>query len=167
VERTVTLRDEIAAGVVAGLVGGVLTDLFLLVALVSNGTPLPAAAVALYGLFASVAMGPAAAANPGTAIPVGIAVHFCVAIGWALGYVYLARTQPHVLRRPIVSGLGFGVVVFVFMDVALVMSGVTQRPTPGGVALTLASYLVFYGIPVALVVSRMLARPSTRSGRAA
>ena len=54
-----------------------------------------------------------------------------LAIGWALGYVYLARTQPQLLARPFVSGAVFGVIVYIFTQIALLTAGLYHRPTPG------------------------------------
>ena len=58
-------------------------------------------------------------------MPLGVVMHFAVAIAWAFGYVYLVRTQPQLLSRPIVSGLGFGIVVYVFMQIVVLPRGCT------------------------------------------
>jgi hypothetical protein len=166
VRRTATLREEILAGVVAGIVAGILVDLFVLGVSVAGGTPLPTAVNGLYDFIASAAMGRAAFAQPGSGVALGVVLHFAVAIGWALGYVWLARTQPHLLTRPIVSGIGFGFVVFVFMNVALIAAGQYTRPTTSAIAIGVVAHLILYGLPVALIVSRMLPHPSTRPGRA-
>jgi len=156
VERTVTLRDQAVAGLVAGIAGGVLIQLFLFAAQLAGGTP----AGKLAGGFAFIAaalMGPSAYTNP-AAVPIGIVLHFCVSIGWALGYVYLVRTQPQLLTRPLISGAGFGLMVYIFMQIVLLTAGEYHRPAPGALATQLIAHIVFFGIPVALIVSRMLRR---------
>jgi hypothetical protein len=159
----VTLRKQITAGLLAGLAGGILIDLFLFAAQLAMGTP----ADKLAGNFvfiASTVLGPSAASNP-SAVPLGIVMHFAVAIGWALGYVYLVRTQPQLLARPWVSGAGFGLVVYVFMEIVVLTAGLYHRP-PAPVFLSqLVAHLFFYGVPVALIVSRLLRR-SAVSGQA-
>lgn len=156
-ERTATLRDEIAAGAAAGIAGGIASHAFLLAVAVAGGAPLGTAASELYRFIASAAVGRDGATQP-SALPLGVALHFAVAIGWALGYVYLARTQPQVLTRPVVSGLAFGAVVFVFMNVVLIAAGLYGRPTAASAAVGIVEHLVFYGLPVALVASRLLRR---------
>lgn len=154
VERTVTLRAQLTAGLVAGLAGGVLIDLFVFVVQLATGTP--AAKLADNFVFiAATVLGPNAPANP-NAVALGIALHFCVAVGWALGYVYLVRSQPQLLARPWVSGASFGLVVYVFMQIVLITAGQYHRVPPSVLGTQLVAHTVFYGIPVALIVSRLL-----------
>jgi predicted membrane-bound dolichyl-phosphate-mannose-protein mannosyltransferase len=166
VERTAELREGLAAGIVAGIAGGILIDLFFLATAVASGSSLGAAIAGLYDFVASAAIGRAAVTHPGSGIPLGIVLHFCVSIGWALGYVYLARSQRQLVRRPVVSGLVFGAIVFLFMSVTLVAAGLSEHPA-SAIAIGLIGHVVFYGLPVALVVARMLPRPSLKSGRPA
>lgn len=156
VERTVSLRDQAVAGLVAGIAGGILIELCFFAVALASGTPagkLPQS----FAFIAAVLMGPGAYANP-AAVPIGIVLHFCVAVGWALGYVYLARTQPHLLTRPIISGAGFGLMVYIFMQIVLLTAGEYHRPAPGALATQLIAHIVFFGIPVGLIVARMLRR---------
>ncbi|HEX3464346.1 MAG TPA: hypothetical protein VHS78_09900 [Candidatus Elarobacter sp.] len=163
-ERTVTLREQLAAGLAAGIAGGILIDLFLFAVQLAGGTP----AAQLAGNFAFIAatlMGPGAYANP-AAVPIGVVLHFIVSAGWALGYVYLVRSQPQLLTRPIISGAAFGLMVYIFMQIVLLTAGQYHRPAaPVVLATQLVAHLVFFGIPVALIVSRML-RPSMGSAAA-
>ncbi len=149
-----TLRDGLTAGLVAGLAGAIFIQLFLAATQLAGGTP---AGRLLDGFVftASALLGPSAQANP-NAIPIGIGLHVLVSIGWALGYVYLIRSQPQLLARPWISGAGFGFVVYVFMSVVLITAGLYHRPSPGGLGIGLTSHIVFFGIPVALIVSRLL-----------
>ncbi len=144
--RTLVLRDQLTAGLSAGLAGGVVIGLFLAVAGLAGGKP----------------VADALAADPwtfGVASPAGgLVLHFFVAVAWALGYVYLVRSQPQLLTRPWLSGFGFGLVVYVFMGVVQIMAVGYHRPSPVGFELSLAGNVVFYGIPVALVAARLLRR---------
>jgi uncharacterized membrane protein YagU involved in acid resistance len=166
VERSVTLRDEIAAGLLAGSAGGIAFDVFLFALQLASGAA-PAWMNAHYAFIASVLLGPSAYANP-VAVPLGVVLHFCVAVGWALGYVYLARAQRQLLTEPWLSGAAFGVVVYVFMQIVVLTAGQYHRPnSPSDFSTQLLGHVIFYGIPVALVAAARLPRaatPSTGSG---
>ncbi len=158
-----TLRAQVLAGIVAGVAGAIAIE----VCLIGNQLLEGASAATIAGSFAFIAatvMGPAAY-HSAAAVPLGVVMHFAVAIGWAFGYVYLVRTQPQLLSRPIVSGLGFGVVVYVFMQIVLLTAGLYHRAAdPRTLGVQLLAHLAFYGLPVALIVSRML-RPAASAAR--
>ena len=144
--RTLVLRDRLTAGLLAGLAGGALIDLFLVAVGMAGGKPFgDALATDSWTLGAPSAAG-------------GLLLHFVVAIGWALGYVYLLRTQPQLLTRPVLSGLGFGLVVYVFMGVVQIMAGQYHRPSPTAFETSLVAHVVFYGLPVGMIVARALRR---------
>jgi uncharacterized membrane protein YagU involved in acid resistance len=154
VERTVTLRDQVTAGLVAGLAGGILIEAFIFAMQLAAGTP-PDKLAGNFVFIASAVLGPGATASA-SAVPIGIVLHFCVAVGWALGYVYLAREQPHLVGRPWLSGAGYGLTVYVFMQIILITAGQYHRPPPAVLGTQLVAHMLFYGIPVALIVSRLL-----------
>jgi hypothetical protein len=156
VARTLVLRDQLTAALAAGVVGGILIDLFLIARTLAGGATI-GQALQMYPWIASVLFGPSVLTNPAAPL-IGLVMHFCVAIGWALGYVYLIRSQPQLLTRPIVSGFCYGLVVYVFMQIVLITAGQYHRPSPSALATALLAHTVFYGIPVALVVSRLLRR---------
>ena len=160
------LRDQLKAGLIAGIAAGVVIELFLFAMQLAWGTP-PEKLAADFVFIAAVLLGPGAYANP-AAVPLGIVLHFCVAVGWALGYVYLVRSQPQLLSRPWISGAAYGLVVYVFMEIILITAGQYHRVAPGLFATQLVAHVFFYGVPVALIASRLLrtmvAHPSTSSG---
>ncbi len=160
------LRDQLKAGLVAGVAAGILIDVFLFAMQLAAGTPFDKLA-GNFVFIAAVLLGPGAYTNP-VAVPLGIVLHFCVAIGWALGYVYLVRSQPQLLTRPWISGAAFGLMVYVFMEIILITAGLYHRVAPGLFFTQLVAHVVFYGIPVAVIAARMLraivAHPSTSSG---
>ncbi len=160
------LRDQLKAGLVAGLAAGVLFDVFLFAMQLATGTSADKLADN-FVFIAAVLLGPGASTNP-IAVPLGVVLHFCVAIGWALGYVYLVRSQPQLVVRPWISGAAYGLVVYVFMEIILITAGQYHRVAPGLLFTQLVAHVVFYGIPVAVIASRMLrssvAHPSTSSG---
>ncbi|MDB5073527.1 MAG: hypothetical protein JWM87_4638 [Candidatus Eremiobacteraeota bacterium] len=160
--RTITLRDQLTAGLVAGVVGGVLIAAFVFAAELAAGMP-PSVLWMNFAFVTATLLGPGAAVNPALLLPLGIVLHFCVAVGWALGYAYLVRSQPQLVARPWVSGAGFGIVVYVFMMIVLITAGQYHRPPPGVLGTQLIAHITFYGIPVALIVARLL-RPQAGSG---
>ena len=162
-----TLRDQLWAGLVAGVGGGVLIHVFSLgITTIGDHAPPGLAIRVLYSFVASALFGRSTYSNPWS-IPIGLVLHFCVAIGWALGYVYLVRAQPQLLARPWISGAVYGFVVYVFMEIVLLTAGLYHRPSPVQLEVALVAHIVFYGIPVALIVSRLLRGPSAIAGSAA
>jgi uncharacterized membrane protein YagU involved in acid resistance len=158
VARTLVLRDQLFAGLAAGIIAGIVIDAFLLVTTIAGGAS-PTQALGIYSWIASVAFGHAILSSP-AAPALGVLLHFAVSIFWALGYVYLVRSQPQLLTRPWLSGAGFGLVVYCFMEIMLITAGEYHRPKPPELAVGLVAHIVFFGMTVALVVSRMLRRPS-------
>jgi hypothetical protein len=159
VERSLAVGDLARAGIAAGIAGGIVMELWFFALLMASGAPAGAFAAS----FASIAvalLGAGAAANP-AAVPIGIVAHFCVAVGWALGYAHLARTKAQLVQRPWISGAGFGLVVYVFMRIILLGAGPYQPPP---LMTGLIAHVVFYGIPVGLVTARLL-RPSIGSAQ--
>jgi hypothetical protein len=93
-----------------------------------------------------------------SSVGLGIAIHYAIALGWT-GIFYIAATKFVALtRRPILSGLVYGVIVYLVMNfLVLPMTVVPPRPT----AVTLVNRvnavlaLMFcIGLPIALLVRR-------------
>ncbi len=100
-----------------------------------------------------------------TSVGLGIAIHYAIALGWT-GIFYIAATKFVALaRRPILSGLVYGVIVYLVMNfLVLPMTAVPPRPT----AMTLVNRvnavlaLMFcIGLPIALLVRRSKAETLT------
>jgi hypothetical protein len=68
-----------------------------------------------------------------------------------VGYAYLAATQPQLNRLPVLSGLSFGVVVYVVTQLVLYGIAAEQIHTAAQVAIGLSATCVFFGLPVALI----------------
>ncbi len=156
----------ITAGIVSGLAAGACMAAYLLAAtaVMDAVNGFPSAIAAGYEFTAAALVGPSARGNPAY-IPLGIALHFAVSIGWALGYVYLARTQPALVNRPVLSGVSFGLVVFFAMQVVLVAANTYVPPTPRSLLNGLIAHCVFYGIPLGLVAARYQTHPADASTR--
>ncbi len=151
VDASITLRGRLATGAVAGACAASLIVVFLYVLQFAGAIPSPAA---VFVMAAAVLLGPAGFASP-AAVPIGVGVVFVVAIAWALGYAFLARSQPQLLARPLVSGAAFGLIVYTFTQLALLAAGLRYQFTGALLVQELVAHLVLYGIPVALIVSSL------------
>jgi|SRR5580658_925637 hypothetical protein len=133
------LRDRLSVGLVTGLAGGILLALFLSAVQAAGGSAL--------------------VSTSGLGTWPDVILLFAVAIGWAVGYVYTAHSRPQLLTQPWISGTVFGVLVYVCRQIALAINGAWHVPAgPSVVAVGLIAHVVFYGIPVALLVSHFLRR---------
>jgi hypothetical protein len=83
-------------------------------------------------------------------------MHFAVSIAWAIGYGYLAVTQPGVAARPVISGLGFGFVVWGIMQLVLYTVQALHIASFGDALIDIVAHTVFFGLPVALVTSSQM-----------
>jgi hypothetical protein len=148
-------RQTVLAGLVAGIVGGLLSDAFLFtVPWISAPYPPPAQA---YTDWASILFG-SVATGASWAIPAGIAFRLASAVAWAYAYLWASRSQPQLLTRPIVSGLAFGVVVWFMTQMMLLPIGKFVFPNQHTFDRDMVAYMVFYGLPVAVIASRMVRR---------
>jgi hypothetical protein len=148
-------RRSIVAGLVAGLVGAILIQASSV--LLTYATTHAATAFDLVPLFqfdASVLVGKVAFTSASYA-PLGALLHLFVSIGWGIGYAYMAERQPQLVTLPIRSGLAFGLVVYFAMQLVLVAGNLFTQPTPADFGFALITHLLFFGIPVALIVARM------------
>lgn len=133
------LREWLTAGLAAGIVGAIAMAAFLYVML-------------LRGVPTQPVLGLPAWAGA------GLGLQILVGAAWGVGYGYLARSQPQIVRRPVVSGIVFGIVVYAAMQTLVIIDGAYHRPSAPTTIAALCGYVVFYGLPVALIVSRMLRR---------
>jgi hypothetical protein len=87
---------------------------------------------------------------------VGLALHFLIAFGAAAVYYAASRALPVLVRRPVLCGLAYGVLVHVVMNqVVLPLSRVNFRTPPWSfVAAMVVIHMLFVGLPIALAVRR-------------
>jgi hypothetical protein len=140
--------NVIASAAVAGVTGGVLIDAFLAVA--NHMSP-----IAIWQFVASGLVGGVAYTSTSYAV-LGFVMHFAISIAWALIYAAAAGPLPALVRRPVLSGLLYGVVVMFGMTMLLALKHVGPAGVPDALTLTksLIAHTVFFGLPVALVISK-------------
>lgn len=146
------LTSTIRAAVLAGLAGGAV-DILAAFVIYRPATPLQILQSIAAGLQGSAAYdgGLASAA-------LGLACHFLIAIAFAGLFVAAARPAPVLLRRPTVSGLGFGVAVYGVMNaivVPLSLAPVGPPPPPHTIGLGLLAHALF-GLALAFTAARAM-----------
>lgn len=98
----------------------------------------------------------------------GLAFHFLIALTVAGVYYALARRVRLLVERPILSGLAFGVAVYVVMQyVVLPLSSVRVRPQPWSLILNGVLIHAFgVGLPIALAAAWSAQPPAVRPAKA-
>ncbi len=109
--------------------------------------------VAMWQWVASGAIGAVALSNPAFAW-LGVLVHLFVSVAWAGGYAYLASTQLFINQRWPISGVFYGLMVYVFMQLLMLGAHLLAIPTPLEALNSVIAYCVFFGLPVAFVVAK-------------
>ncbi len=139
-------RSLWAGGIVAGIAGGFLIHAFLFAVGIAHYP-------ATYQWIASGLIGKSAFTNADGAV-IGVLLHFAISIVAAIVYAYAGQFTG-LLGRPLLAGTIFGVVMNALMDLAAFER--TNTPLPSGlhdVGIGLVAHVVFFGIPIALFLSR-------------
>lgn len=134
-------------GVVAGIVGGVVLALFLIIAL---------GAMAIHLTPAQVLAADARYVHSDNPF-VGLLAHLAISILWGIGYAYVAATRPAAVASPWLAGVVYGVIVWLLMQFILILGAVWPGLSPVGFVLQIVAYTLFFGLPVAFT-TRALAR---------
>ena len=105
---------------------------------------------------ASGLIGPAAAQGGAKIALLGLALHFLIATIWTIVFYLASRKWLSLIERPVLFGLLYGVMVFLFMNfVVLRLSRVTPRPiTLVGTTIGVLTIMFCIGLPIALIVRR-------------
>lgn len=141
----------IREGLIAGLASAVSIGAYLLVTAVYV---FHAATISTFFRYvASAALGKVAYTAP-EAVPLGVALHVLISIGWCLGYAYLAARTPQIRSRPLVSGIAFGIFVMIAMQLGEVLTNIYTLPNSFTLLNAFIGHVVFFGIPVAYIVAR-------------
>ena len=140
------------AAVLAGLAGGT-ADILAAFVIYRSATP-----VQILQTIASGLQGPAAHEGGLASAALGLACHFLIAIAFAGLFVAAARPAPVLLRRPAVSGLGFGVIVYGVMNaivVPLSLAPAGSAPSQQMIGLGLLAHALF-GLALAFTAARAM-----------
>jgi hypothetical protein len=87
----------------------------------------------------------------------GLLLHFIIALGWAALYYLASRRLPVLVRRPVLSGVLYGVLVFWLMRLVVVpLSAAPKFPGSSsllGLAVPIGIHILFVGLPISLAVA--------------
>ncbi len=116
----------------------------------------PARAARLLQRIASGLLGERAFVGGGSTVLLGLALHYLIALIWTLVLLVGFRTLPALRRHLVLTGIGYGVVVWLVMNlVVLPSSNVRHAPIEVRPAVTAAIILILcIGLPISLVVGR-------------
>ena len=93
-----------------------------------------------------------------TSVLLGVVIHFAIALTWTAIFYVAASKLAVLTRRPILSGLIYGLVVYVVMNfVVLPLSALPPRPTPSTLISKINAVLALVfciGLPIALLVRK-------------
>src|SRR5579875_2619437 len=95
----------------------------------------------------------------------GLGLHFVIAFGAAAVYYAASRKFGMLRNRPVVSGLLYGVAVFLFMNMIVVPLSAIHRSPAAMLAFSVVSanavlaLMLFIGLPIALAVNRYASKP--------
>lgn len=107
-----------------------------------------------------VASGPFPGATEwgGAGSALGLAVHFTLMAAMVAAFVLAARTWPALLERPVISGIVYGLITYVAMNLVMVPLRFPAAfpPAPLSVATQLFAHIALVGIPLSLIVRRHL-----------
>ena len=137
-------------GLIAGIIGGILIDVFLYFAVMA---PMHQPITVIWQSVAANALGKSAFSNPGSAW-LGLVMHFAVSIAWGCAFSYVAHTRPQVPAHPYLSGVVFGVIVMIIMNIVQMAANGMPQLTVQFLLVGLIAHCIFFGLPVSLYVSR-------------
>lgn len=139
----------VSCGIVAGIAGGVLLHAYTYATVL---LPSGAGIFTLWQFIASTALGKIAFTSTAYAW-IGLAMHLIVSAAWGVGYAYLAQTQRGVDDRPVLSGLVYGFVVYVVMQIALYSVQALRVTSGAQIVDALVGHCIFFGLPIAVVTA--------------
>ena len=145
--------------ILAGLVAGTLDILAACIVswLRAGVTPIRVLQSIAAGVYGSASFG----GGTKTAV-LGLILHFIIATTAAAVYYVASRRLNFLIDQPIIAGLLYGVVVYLFMNfVVLPLSNVAKRPVPlSGRIIGIVIIILFVGLPIAAIV-RKYSKPRT------
>lgn len=153
-------RSMLRAVVVGGLVGGAMDLLFAVSFAGYNG----AAPTRVFQAIASGILGSDAFTGGVGVSLLGIACHFGLSLLWAAFFAAAALRIPTLTRHPVLSAIGFGLIVFLSMRLVVLPLSAYPHPVtfkPLATVLDVLSHMFLFGLPIALAVSRAGPLPQT------
>ena len=148
------------AGARAVLVGGSIAGLLDILFAISFASYRGVPPERLLQTVASGLLGNAAFLGGISTAALGLLLHFGMSYLWAGIFLVAARRLPSLLRQPVLSGVLFGVVVFLVMRLVVLPLSAFPYPNtfkPLATVLDLLSHTFLFGVPIALATRRAAA----------
>lgn len=96
-------------------------------------------------------------------VALGLVLHYLIALIWTAIFYVASRKLAILTRRPVISGLLYGVVVYLIMNlIVLPLSGVPHSPRPVTIASRVNGILALM-FCIGLTISLLMRRTSARS----
>ena len=146
-------RSGLWAVAVGGAIAGALDILFAISFAASRGTP----PTGLLQAVASGLLGKEAYAGGVPVAALGLALHFAMSFLWASIFLLASRHIRLLVERPLLSGILFGIVVFLTMRLVVLPLSAFPHPMsfkPLATTLDLLSHMFLFGVPIALATRR-------------
>jgi hypothetical protein len=143
--------------VVGGSIAGALDIAFAISFAAYNGlTP-----ERLLQVVASGALGKAAFDGGTATAAIGLLCHFALSFAWMAAFLTAARRHPLLTSRPLLTALGYGILVFLAMRLVIVpLSAFPGKLTfkPLAASLDLLSHIFLFALPIVLASRRASGR---------
>ena len=109
---------------------------------------------------ASGALGPQAYSGGWEIAALGLAFHFFIAFCAATVFYLAGRKLAFLTRRPVLSGISYGVAVYLVMYwIVMPLSRYRHRPfTVSSTIIAIVTHMLCVGLPIALVISHFYRR---------
>lgn len=133
--------------------GGIAGALDILFAIIFAGYSGGVSPERVLQVVASGALGEAAFSGGLPAAALGLALHFLLSFAWAGLFLVAAMRAPALAGRPLVSGIAFGIVVFLMMRCVVLPLSAFPFPVsfkPFAAGMDLLSHMFLFGVPIAL-----------------
>ncbi|HKQ97419.1 MAG TPA: hypothetical protein VJV75_06060 [Candidatus Polarisedimenticolia bacterium] len=150
-------QTGVSAVLVGGSIGGALDITFAISFAAYNGL----APARLLQTVASGLLGEAAFSGGLPIAALGLVLHFGLSYLWAGIFLVAAWRLPRLIRRPVLSGVLFGVAVFLTMRLVVLPLSAFPYPVtfkPLATVLDLLSHTFLFGVPIALATRRASVR---------
>lgn len=145
-------------GVLAGLAAAVIE---MVPILMIQGLALHVGPTRILQAIASGVLGASAYSGGTFTAVLGALLHTGISIAAGLAFSFTASRLPVLLRRPVLSGLAYGIIVYLVMSYVVVpLSAVTFKPAtnPMLIGMSLAIHMVAFALPISLVCRKLMRR---------
>ncbi len=146
-------RAYVGAVLTGGVIAGALDIAFAISFAACHGM----APIRLLQTVASGLFGKAAFTGGVPMAALGLALHFGLSCLWAGVFLGLAWLRPSLILNPYVSGVLFGIIVFLVMRLVVLPLSAFPYPVtfkPVATALDVLSHMLLFGVPIALAIRK-------------